>query len=120
MRANSDYPFLGKPLRAAASRVCGELSDLTTHRSLPLAFRCQGECLGRRSSTLQRGIHPVAGSTLPTAPVRPSHLGGCSMSRISVSESPAAGSARDGESGSGDPVLTPTLEPPPLPSRLII
>ena len=42
------------------------------------------------------------------------------MSRISVSESPAAGSARNGESGSGDPVLMSTLEPPPLPSRPII
>ena len=42
------------------------------------------------------------------------------MSRISVSKSPAAENVRHGEPGSGDPVLTSTLEPPPFPSRPII
>ena len=42
------------------------------------------------------------------------------MPTVSASASPAADKVRDGESGSGDPVLSSTLEPPPLPSRPII
>jgi LuxR family transcriptional regulator, maltose regulon positive regulatory protein len=42
------------------------------------------------------------------------------MPRISGSESSAAGDGQGGHPGSGDPVLTSTLEPPHLPSRPII
>ena len=42
------------------------------------------------------------------------------MSAISVSGSHDADGVRDGASGYGDPVLTSTFEPPPLPSRPIV
>jgi hypothetical protein len=42
------------------------------------------------------------------------------MSAISVSGSHDADGVRDGAAGYGDPVLTSTFEPPPLPSRPII
>ena len=42
------------------------------------------------------------------------------MPTISGSESPVADNVREGESGSGDPVLTSTFEPPQLLSKPII
>ena len=42
------------------------------------------------------------------------------MPTISGSESPVADNVREAESGSGDPVLTSTFEPPQLPSTPII